>query len=175
MTSKKFSIANMVQAGTKEYLFDFSYIAKRVRRRVPPPIILCNHLKAVFDFFKDKKDSTTGVILFHEKNKRRFESSLELVDKGCTSDPQGHSMYVTKTNNFGIQMVDKDGLTLYKSLQGTSNLESLHQYLTTSFGHTKAGPWYSGVLLTVVRHYYNWRMSRKTDPTFQPYHTTTVY
>ena len=35
--------------------FDFPYIAKRVRRCVPPPIILCNRLKAVFDFFKDKK------------------------------------------------------------------------------------------------------------------------
>ena len=75
---------------------------------------------------------------------------LEVFKKGYASDPQGYSMYVTKTNNFRIKMVDKDGLTLYRSLQGTSNLESLHQYLTTSFGHTKAGPWYSDVLLTVV-------------------------
>ena len=63
-------------------------------------------------------------------------------------------------------MVDKDGLALYRSLRGTSNLESLHQYLTTSFGHTKAGPWYSDLLLTVLRHFYNWRVSQKNRPNF---------
>lgn len=63
-------------------------------------------------------------------------------------------------------MVDKDGLILYRSLRGTSNLESLHQYLTTSFGHTAAGPLYSDCLLTLVRHYYNWRMSLKNRPGF---------
>ena len=31
--------------------FDFTYVAKRVRRRVPPPAILYHRMKAVFDFF----------------------------------------------------------------------------------------------------------------------------
>ena len=71
-----------------------------------------------------------------------------------------------KTNKSGAPEVDKDGLALYRSLRGTSNLESLHQYLTTTFGHSIAGPMYSDVLLTVVRHHYNWRMSRKNRPGF---------
>ena len=53
--------------------FDFSYIAARLRRRVPPPDILHNRVKAVYDFFKDKVDSKTGVALFHDKNKKNYE------------------------------------------------------------------------------------------------------
>ena len=91
---------------------------------------------------------------------------LKDIKKGDTSDPPCISMYVPKTNKYGFKMVDKDDLVLYRSIRGTSNLESLHQYLTTSFGHTVAGPWYSDILLTVVRHFYNWRMSMKNRPNF---------
>ena len=146
--------------------FEFEYIAKRVRRRVPPPQILYNRMKAVFDFLKNKIDTQTGVALFHEKNKRKFMNMLELVKKGYGSDPPKISMYIPKTDRFGKPIVDRDGLTLYRSIRGTSNLESLHQYLTTSFGHTIAGPWYSDILLTIVRHFYNWRMSMKNRPNF---------
>ena len=75
-------------------------------------------------------------------------------------------MCIPKTDTLGRPVIDKDGLVLYRSLRGTSNLESLHQYLTTSFGHTVSGPWYSDTLLTVVRHMYNWRMSAKNRPGF---------
>ena len=91
---------------------------------------------------------------------------LEAVKKGYASDPPKLSMYAPKTDMYDRAIVDDDGLVLYRSLRGTSNLESLHQYLTTSFGHTVAGPWYSDMLLCVVRHHYNWRMSRKNRPFF---------
>lgn len=146
--------------------FDFGYITQRVRRIVPPPQVLYNRLKAVFDFFKDKVDSKKNTILFNKRNRERFESMLELVKKGYATDPTNLGMYVPKTDNYGRQMVDEDGLVLYRSLRGTSNLESLHQYLTTSFGHTIAGPYYCDSLLTVLRHMYNWRMSKKNRPGF---------
>ena len=148
--------------------FHFRYIASRVRRRVPPANVLYHRMLVVFDFFKDKIDTKTGVILFHEKNKKKFKSMLDMIRKGYASDPPNMAMYIQKTDNFGRTIVDKDGLTLYRSIRGTSNLESLHQYLTTSFGHTMAGPWYSDILLAVVRHFYNWRMSRKNRPNFPP-------
>ena len=91
---------------------------------------------------------------------------LELVKKGYASDPPGMAMYLPKTDSYGRPLIDKDGLKLYRSVRGTSNLESLHQYLTTSFGHTVAGPMYSDELLTIVRHQYNWRMSLKNHPGF---------
>ena len=76
------------------------------------------------------------------------------------------AMYLPKTDSYGRPLIDKDGLKLYRSVRGTSILESLHQYLTTSFGHTVAGPMYSDELLTIVRHQYNWRMSLKNRPGF---------
>ena len=115
----------------------------------------------VFDFFKDKIDIHTGVIVFYDNNRKTFRNMSDIVRKGYASDPPSMAMYIHKTDNFGRRMVDKDGLALYRSIRGTSNLESLHQYLTTSFGHTVAGPWYSDSLLAIVRHFYNWRMSRK--------------
>lgn len=152
----------------KALTFNFDYIAARVRRTVPPASILYNRMLAVFDFFKDRKDSDTGHVLFHETNRKKFRSVLEMVKKGYASDPPGLSLYVPKTDRYGRNMVDRDGLQLYRSLRGTSNLESLHQYLTTSFGHTMAGPWYCDSLLAVIRHFYNWRMSRKNRPHFPP-------
>ena len=122
----------------------------------------------VFNFSKDKVDTQTGVILFHDKNRKKFKNMLDMFRKGYASDPPSMAMYIHKTDNFGRRMVDKDGLALYRSIRGTSNLESLHQYLTISFGHTVAGPWYSDSLLAVVRHFYNWRMSRKNRPKFPP-------
>jgi hypothetical protein len=63
-------------------------------------------------------------------------------------------------------MVDSDGLWLYRSIRGTSNLESLHQKLTKAFGHKRAGPQYSDNLLCHFRHRYNWRASERNRPFF---------
>jgi hypothetical protein len=52
-------------------------------------------------------------------------------------------------------MTDRDGLWIFCSLRGTSLLDLLHQYLTTSFGQTRAGPWYTDCLLAIVCHCYN--------------------
>ena len=126
------------------------------------------HFKSAIISKADSSISTTktGVVLFHDKNRNKFMNMLELVKQGYASDPPNVSMYIPKTDRFGRKLIDKDGLTLYRSIRGTSNLESLHQYLTTSFGHTVAGPWYSDVLLAIVRHFYNWRMSIKNRPNF---------
>lgn len=150
----------------KKMAFDWQYIARRARRRVPPPHILYHRMKAVYDFFKDKVDSKTNVVLFNDRNRNKFENMLEMVKKGYASDPPNVSLYTAKTDSYGRIMVDKDGLVLYRSLRGTSNLESMHQYLTTSFGHTVASPYYSDCLLTILRHMLNWRMSRKNRPGF---------
>ena len=65
---------------------------------------------------------------------------LDTIKKGYASDPPHMAMYLPTMDMYGRPMVDSDGLILYRSLRGTSNLESLHQYLTTSFGHTTAAP-----------------------------------
>ena len=100
----------------KKMAFDFNYIASRVRRKVPPPAVLYHRMKAVFDFFKGKIDSKTNVVLFHEKNRKIFESVLNMVKKIYASDPLNVPMYFKKTNKYGRFMIDKDGLTLYRSV-----------------------------------------------------------
>ena len=96
----------------KKMAFDFGYIASRVRRQVPPPEVLYHRMSVVFDFFKDKIDSQTNVILFNNKNKKKFQNMLEMVKNGYASDPPNLAMYITKTDNKGRPMVDKDGHTL---------------------------------------------------------------
>lgn len=150
----------------KTMAFNFPYIARRVRRIVAPPHILYNWLLAVYKFFKDKVDSKTGHRLMTDRNQAKFENMLKTIKKGYASDPPNMSLYLPKTDRHGRVVVDEDGLTLYRSIRGTSNLESLHQYLTTSFGHTVAGPYYSDSLLMVVRHHYNWRTSKRNRPGF---------
>lgn len=152
----------------KALTFNFDYIAARVRRTVPPASILYNRMLAVFDFFKDRVDSDSGQVLFHTTNRKKFRNMLDMIKKGYASDPPGLSLYTPKTDKFGRIMIDRDGLPLYRSNRGTSNLESFHQFLTTSFGHTMAGPWYCDSLLAVVRHHNNWRMSRRNRPNFPP-------
>ena len=156
------------QTWEKKMAFDFNYIAQRVRRRIPPAQILHRRMQYIYHFFRDKVDSRTGNVLFNEAARKKFELVMALVQNGYASDPSGISMYVRKTNKHGKQMVDMDGLQLYRSLRGTSNLESLHQYFTTSFGHTNSGPRYSDMLLMVIRHQYNWRASLHNRPYFPP-------
>ena len=65
--------------------------------------------------------------LFNDKNRHKFENTLNMIKKGCTSDLPGMLMYIPKTDNYGRPVVEKDGLALYRLVRGTSNLERLHQ------------------------------------------------
>ena len=40
----------------RKLAFDFQFIAKRVRHRIPPPKILHARVNAVYNYFQDKKD-----------------------------------------------------------------------------------------------------------------------
>jgi ribosomal protein S27AE len=151
---------------SRSLAFNFRYLALRIRRRIPPPDVLYKRVKAIFDFFADKVDSTTGMPLFKEKAKERAERVLKMIAEGYISDPPGYEFYVRKTDSRGRPMVDKDGLRLYRSLRGTSTLESLHQKLTLCFGHFRAGIEYSDCLLAIVRHIQNWRASERNRPDF---------
>lgn len=146
--------------------FQFSYIALRVKRTIPPPKILYQRVKAVFDFFKDKIDSQTNKPLFNELARKKADLVLISIRQGYVSDPPGIDFYTRKTDNYGKPMVDRDGLWLFRSFRGTNLLESMHQTLTISIGHTRAGPRYSDNLLALVRHRFSWRASERNRPNF---------
>jgi hypothetical protein len=146
--------------------FHFKFIAERVRRRIPDPDMLFERVQHVFNTFQDTKDAKTGKPLFNEAAKHKSKLVLKLIKSGLLSDPPGYSFYAKKMNSNGLPMKDKYGLQLYRSIRGTSLLESLHQFLTRSFGHTRSAPFYSDSLLTLVTHGYNWRTSIRNRPGF---------
>jgi hypothetical protein len=100
------------------------------RLHIPSPMVLYHRVKAVFDLFIDKKDTLTGKPLFHAEAKKAAQRVLAAIRRGEFSYPPGVDFYVRKTDRYGREMVDSDGLWLYRSIRGTSNLESLHQKLT---------------------------------------------
>ena len=57
----------------KKMVFDFQYLAKQVRRKVPPPEILYKCMMAMFNSFKDKTDSQTNMKLFSPNNTKKSE------------------------------------------------------------------------------------------------------
>ncbi len=148
--------------------YRFKYIAQRVRRRIPD--MLYSRLKAVFDYFADKEDAKTKKPLFNALARQKANSVLVMVKSGFLSDPSGYSFYVRRYNKDGTTMSDKKGLQLYRSIRGTSNLESLYQTLVTCFGHSYSGAWYSDCLLTLVRHQHNWKASLRNDRNFPKLH-----
>jgi hypothetical protein len=154
----------------KMLAYRFKYIAQRVRRRIPAPDMLYKRVKVVFDFFQDQLDSKTQKPLFNELARQKAASVLTTIKSGYLSDPPGYSFYVRRFRTNGKPMTDKKGLQLYRSIRGTSNLESHHQSLTKSFGHTFAGAWYNDNVLTQVRHEINWDASIRNDLNFPKIH-----
>ena len=163
---KQFVVTEKKQKWSNVMVFNFRYIALRVKRIIPPPKLLHSCVKAVFDFFGLKLDPTTNQALFNEKAWKKSKLVLESILKGSFSDPIGMNWYVPKTDDYGKPMKDKDGLTLYCSLRGTSIAESMHQNLTRSFGHTISGPENSDCLLALIRHAHNWSASERNRPDF---------
>jgi hypothetical protein len=108
-----------------------------------------------------------GRPIFNAVAKRKADLVLKMVANGYLSDPPHVDLYVHTKNWKGEPMIDQDGgLWLFRSFCGSSLLESLHQYLMTSFGHTCAGPWYTDCVLTILWHCYNWRASERNRPNF---------
>ena len=155
----------------RKLAFDFQFIAKRVRHRIPPPKILHARVNAVYNYFQDKKDFNTDKPLFNVKAKEKACNILKMIQLGFISDPPGISFYVQLFDaHDGTPKLDQKGLQLYRSIRGTSLVESFHELLTRSFGHTQAGPYYSDCLLTLVRHTHNWRASMRNRPGFPQLH-----
>ena len=51
-------------------------------------------------------------------------------------------------------------------MRGTFLLESMHQNLTKSFGHTMSGMLFSNCLITLLRHHINWKLYERNQADF---------
>ena len=98
-------------------------------------------------------------LLFNDMAIKKADFVIKEILRGGYSDPPGPfcGLYFRKTNICGRYMVEKDGLWIYRSMIGNSLLESVHQNITKSFGHTMAGVLYINFLLTLMWHHMNWK------------------
>ena len=76
------------------------------------------------------------------------------------------SFNAKKTDKCVRYMVDKDGLWIYRSMIGTSLLESMRQNLTKLFGNTMDGVLYSNCLMNLLRHHMNQKASERNRTDF---------
>eukprot|EP00956_Cyclotella_meneghiniana_P031801 scaffold84980_cov33-Cyclotella_meneghiniana.AAC.2 len=107
----------------KKLQYDFAWFLRRIKRKVPDPEELERRYIRVYETFKDIPCAKTGRGLFATKHgKRAHLSALKHIRRNCLSDIPFVSYYYPVGE-------DKDGLTLYKCIRGTSALEGLHQKL----------------------------------------------
>ena len=101
-------------------------------------------VKDVFYSFDDRKYTKTRSPIFNDNARKKSDCVLKAILRGEYSDPPGPlcEFYCQKTDNYGQDMVDKDGLWVYRSMRGTSLLSSMHQNITKAFGNTMAGVLY---------------------------------
>ncbi len=110
------------------------WLWQRVRRFVPKPEVLFQRVRDVFVMFGPFKDATTGLPLFNDACWEKAANVLENIRLGYYSDPPGIQLYM-------ISGKDRDGLTLYRCIRGTNNVEGgIHQNIAKRFGSYNASP-----------------------------------
>jgi hypothetical protein len=157
----------------QEVSFNFRYLARRVRRYIPPGAVVTARVRAVFDFFQDKVDGKTGKCLFGGKDAmKKKELVLEALSRGELSDPLHISLYVPEFHaGTNTPKQDSDGLPVWRCIRGTGAAENAHSQYTRAFGQVRAGPMYSCAVLRNHHHRKTMRAAMAHRPGFpQIYH-----
>lgn len=103
----------------------------------------------VFNEFKEKAD-VNGKRLFNKDNIKKMKSIIDHAAKGCYSDDPSINWYEKIR-------IDRDGIPIYRSIRGTSIVESIHQKLISCFSAFDASPSFADAVLRCVRHRMNTR------------------
>lgn len=129
------------------------WVWRRVRRFVPKPQVLFERVSEVLQTYGPIKDATTGQPLFNDAAWERARTVLENIRLGYYSDPPGIRLY-------SATGMDKDGLTIYRCVRGTNNVEGgVHQNIAKRFGSYNASPRFAVNLLREYRTYHNLKVS----------------
>ena len=120
-----------------------SYVLnRRIRRLIPAPGILVPRLQLLFDGYKNLICSTKqnqleeqpGQVFFSKDARDMAARLIDTAQLGFLSDPVGVSLYY----RMGI---DKDGLTIYRTIWGTNSVEGgVHMTICRVFGSLQASP-----------------------------------
>ncbi|KAI3649998.1 hypothetical protein MP228_005630 [Amoeboaphelidium protococcarum] len=134
-----------------------NWVLERCRREIPSPVELRKRLEALIaEYQKDCYcDPSDGARLLDQDCLDAFKKLLVHIDKGCLSDPVGIGLYYETGQ-------DSKGLTTYRCIRGTSDLEGgIHQKLVRKFKTWNAGPAFADAALSVIRHRFNVRASER--------------
>jgi hypothetical protein len=119
---------------TQKVKSNSDWVWQRVKRYAPAPEILTPRVTKVLQFYGPLKDAVTGQPLFNDASWEKAKNVIENVRIGFYSDPPGIDLYT-------IRGTDSDGLTLYRCLRGTNNVEGgIHQNIVKRFGSYNASP-----------------------------------
>jgi hypothetical protein len=122
-------------------LYNSEWVWQRVKRFVPPPETLAPRVLEVIQKFGPLQDAVTGQPLFNNTSWEAARTVLENIQQGYYSDPPGFQLYSTRGE-------DTDGLTLYRCVRGTNNVEGgVHRNIIKRFGSYNASARFSTNLL----------------------------
>ncbi len=125
------------------------WLWRRVRRFAPKPNILFERVRDVLVLYGPLKDATTGLPLFNDASWEKAANILENIRLGYYSDPPGIQLYM-------VSGKDRNGLTLYRCIQGTNNVEGgIHQNIAKRFGSYNASPRFAVNLICDYRFCHN--------------------
>lgn len=114
-----------------------SYVLnRRIRRLIPAPEIIVPRLQLLFDGYKNLicSNKQNRQVFFSKDARDMAARLLNTARLGFLSDPVGVSLYY----RMGI---DKDGLTIYRTIRGTNSVEGgVHMTIRRVFGSLQASP-----------------------------------
>lgn len=146
--------------------FDFPFFRVRVPRGVPPPDVHYRRVRAVFEFFGNRRDAKTGVPLFNKEAWLKAKNVLDEILAGNCVDPPDMPMYLPRIDTDGELLRDSYGLQLYDCLRGTNLTECAHKQMLATFGSWVCGVEMSDCLLREWRHRYNHSLAERRRPGF---------
>ena len=137
---------------------------RRIRRLIPAPEIVVPRLQLLFDGYKNlicsskqnQLEQQPGQVFFSKDARDMAARLIDTARLGFLSDPVGISLYY----RMGI---DKDGLTIYRTIRGTNSVEGgVHMTIRRVFGSLQASPELAECILA------NWILRRNCSVSFFP-------
>ncbi|CAB1103500.1 unnamed protein product [Ectocarpus sp. CCAP 1310/34] len=133
---------------------NWSFFLRSSRRLVPRRDVLLKRFDRVIEEFGGCVDNTSGEVLLRPKAMKAVRQLRKHIENDCLSDPDGMAMYFAIGKN-------KHGLTDYRCVRGTNDVEGYHRYLRTLLASYCASPSLAQSVLLEFNYRWNLRMMIK--------------
>lgn len=161
----------------KMLYYNTKFFCKRVPRVCPPSSVLYYRVRAVYDVYAHRVDSS-GRPLLNEAAKKKFKNVLDEIIAGHASDPPGLSFYSPTYDKFGkMKTCSVSGVPILHCSRGSNLTENVHNQLLSLIGHRSMGIEMVDHLLREFRHRHNQnvaQVNRLNYPSFGHYDTWNI-